>query len=93
MWNPGSEPARVRWQTRPRGRTEQWFRSVDALHREGKVGRNGMPGPLAFGALLSEYDDVLRLAVGPGPLVQGAITLLGALGRARGYRPAAEAGA
>jgi mannose-6-phosphate isomerase-like protein (cupin superfamily) len=90
MWNPGAEPARVRWQTSPAGRTEDWFRSVDALHREGKVGRNGMPGPLAFGVLLSEYDDVFRLAVGPGPLVQGAVSVLGVIGRARGYRAAAE---
>jgi hypothetical protein len=48
-----------------------------------------MPGPLAFGALLSEYDDVFRLA-GPRPLVKGAVTVLGALGRLRGYEPGAE---
>jgi hypothetical protein len=44
-----------------------------------------MPGPLAFGVLLSEYDDVFRLAVGPAPLLKPAIGLLGVLGRARGY--------
>jgi mannose-6-phosphate isomerase-like protein (cupin superfamily) len=44
MWNPGGEPARVLWQTRPGGRTEQWFAAIDALHREGRVGRGGMPG-------------------------------------------------
>jgi len=89
MWNPGEQGARVVWQTRPALRTEQWFRSIDALHREGRVGRNGMPGPLAFGAILSEYDDVFRLA-GPRPLVNGAVALLGALGRLRGYEPGAE---
>jgi mannose-6-phosphate isomerase-like protein (cupin superfamily) len=85
MWNPGDRPARVTWQTRPALRTEDWFRSIDRLHREGRVGRNGMPGPLAFGALLSEYDDVFRLA-GPAPLMKGAVAILGALGRLRGYR-------
>ena len=65
MWNPASGDARVLWQTRPGGRTESWFASIDALHREGRVGRNGMPGPLAFAALLTEYDDVFRLAAGP----------------------------
>jgi mannose-6-phosphate isomerase-like protein (cupin superfamily) len=83
MWNPGAVPARVLWQTRPAGRTEQWFSAIDALHREGKVGRNGMPGPLAFGALLSEYDDVFRLGAGPQPLVRGAVAVLGLLGRRR----------
>lgn len=85
MWNPGSEPARVLWQTRPAGRTEQWFEAIDRLHREGRVGRNGMPGPLAFAALLTEFDDVFRLAAGPEPLVRGALAALAPLGRMRGY--------
>jgi mannose-6-phosphate isomerase-like protein (cupin superfamily) len=85
MWNPGTGQARVVWQTRPRGRTEQWFEAIDALHREGKVGRNGMPGPLAFAALLTEYSDVFRLAASPEPLVRGALTVLAPLGRMRGY--------
>jgi quercetin dioxygenase-like cupin family protein len=83
MWNPGAEPARVLWQTRPAGRTEQWFSAIDALHREGKVGSNGMPGPLAFGALLTEYDDVFRLGVGPAPVVRAAVSVLGFVGRRR----------
>jgi quercetin dioxygenase-like cupin family protein len=62
MWNPHAEPARVLWQTRPGGRTEQWFRAVDALLREAaEAGRDG-PEPSAFVALLNEYDDVFRLA-------------------------------
>ncbi len=87
MWNPGGEQARVVWRTRPRGRTEQWFTALDALQRQGRVGRDGMPGPLAFGAMLTEYRDVFRLAVGPDPVVRGALALLGVVGRARGYRP------
>jgi quercetin dioxygenase-like cupin family protein len=89
MWNQGEEQARVLWQTRPALRTEQWFRSVDALHREGRVGSKGMPGPLAFGALLSEFDDVFQLAVGPRPLTKPVVAALGIAGRARGYRPKA----
>ena len=49
-------------------------------------GRNGMPGPLAFGAYLTEYRDVFRLA-GPQPVLSPALKLLGALGRLKGYRP------
>lgn len=85
MWNPGPDEARVLWQTRPAGRTEEWFAAIDRLHREGKVGRNGMPGPLAFAALLTEYDDVFRLAAGPEPVVRGALAALAPLGRMRGY--------
>ncbi|HEX2360253.1 MAG TPA: cupin domain-containing protein [Solirubrobacterales bacterium] len=87
MWNPGDAEARVIWQTRPGGRTEQWFAAIDRLHREGRVGGNGMPGPLAFAALLTEFDDVFRLAVGPAPLVRGALAALAPVGRARGYLP------
>jgi quercetin dioxygenase-like cupin family protein len=86
MWNRRSWPARVIWRTSPAGRTEQWFRAVDALHRSGKVGRNGMPGMLAFAPLLAEYDDVIRLA-GPQPILRPAVRALALLGRARGYSP------
>jgi mannose-6-phosphate isomerase-like protein (cupin superfamily) len=54
MWNPGEQRARVIWQTRPALRTEDWFRSIDGLLREGGAGPD-------FGALLSEFDDVFRL--------------------------------
>jgi hypothetical protein len=46
-----------------------------------------MPGPLAFGVLMKEYGDVFRLAVGPEPLMGPLVSVLGAVGRARGYRP------
>lgn len=84
LWNPEQEAARAIWRTSPAGRTEQWFRALDALHREGRTGKNGEPGPLAFGVLLSEYRDVFRLA-GPDFLLRPPLALLGALGRARGY--------
>jgi mannose-6-phosphate isomerase-like protein (cupin superfamily) len=87
MWNPHEVPAKVRWQTRPAGRTERWFRALDRLHREGRVGRNGMPGPLAFGVMLTEYDDTFRLDAKPQFLVRGLLRGLGAIGRLRGYSP------
>jgi hypothetical protein len=87
MWNPSGETARVRWQTKPAGRTLEWFQSLDALQREGRVRRNGVPGPLALAVLLNEYRDVFRLAGPPEPLVRIAFALLAPLGRLRGYRP------
>jgi quercetin dioxygenase-like cupin family protein len=85
FWNPGAGEARVRWRTAPAGRTEQWFRAIDRMHREGRVGKDGMPGPFAFGVLLTEYRDTFRLA-GPDWLLRPALALLGGAGRRRGFR-------
>ena len=86
MWIAAGTPARATWQTSPAGRTGQWFEAIDQLRGSGRVGRNGMPGPLAFGAYLTEYRDVFRLA-GPQPILSPALKLLGTLGRLKGYRP------
>jgi mannose-6-phosphate isomerase-like protein (cupin superfamily) len=85
MWNPYGEPARVSWTTSPAGRTEDWFRAVDALVRSG--GARGVGGALSFAALLDEYDDTFRLAVGPAPVVGGAVKALGFVGRLAGRGP------
>lgn len=58
MWNPAEERARVSWQTRPGGRTEQWFRELDSAQKAARKGRK----PPDFAALLDEYSDVFRLA-------------------------------
>lgn len=86
MWNEGERPAVAVWRTSPAGRTYEWFRSLDTLQRSGRVGRGGMPSPLAFGVYLTEYRDVIRLA-GPQALTLGALRALGVLGRLRGYAP------
>jgi len=62
MWNAGPGPVRARWETRPAGRTAEWFRAIDGLLRSGRVGRNGMPPLTVMAALLREYDDVGALA-------------------------------
>jgi hypothetical protein len=83
MWNPSMEPARVLWRTTPGGRTEQWFRAVDALNRSERV-KGGTPSPIAFAPLLREFDDTIRLA-GPAPLLRPALAAMALIGRARGY--------
>jgi mannose-6-phosphate isomerase-like protein (cupin superfamily) len=88
MWNPHSEPARVEWRTEPALRTEQWFRSIDALHRSGRVGDDGMPSTLAFATLITEFSDVFRLSAKPEPVVRAALAGLAVIGRVRGYGPA-----
>jgi hypothetical protein len=86
IWNPFEEPAVATWRTRPSLRTEEWFRSIDRLYREGKVAKNGMPGALAFAVLLSEYHDVFRLASPPDIVARPLLGVLGLLGVMRGYR-------
>jgi quercetin dioxygenase-like cupin family protein len=89
MWNAGDERASVRWEVAPRGRSEEWFRAVDSLYREGRVGSNGEPGLLAFSVLLTEYRDVFRLGLGPDALTRPLLAGLAVLGRARGYSASA----
>ena len=86
VWNEGAGPARALWRSEPAGRTAQWFTDLHELRASGRVGRNGMPGPLAFGVYLTEYADVIRLA-GPQLPIRAALAGLGAIGRLRGYRP------
>src|SRR2546423_15482047 len=76
MWNASSEEARVLWQTRPPGRTEEWFGGIDRLIRE-----NGdqMPGPAAFATMLTEYRAVFRLAVAPDPMLRPVVAAPGAV--------------
>ena len=90
MWNPGEAEARATWRTTPAMRTVSWFRAIDALHRSGRVGSNGMPGPLAFAVLLNEYRDVFRLA-GPDLVLRPAFAVLAAIGRTRGCSASASA--
>lgn len=86
VWNRSDVDTKAIWQTRPALRTEDWFRSIDRLFREGRVGKNGMPGPLAFGVYLTEYRDVFRLSSPPDVVARPLLAVLGLIGRARGYR-------
>jgi quercetin dioxygenase-like cupin family protein len=88
MWNPNDMPVKAVWVTTPRGRTEDWFRELDALQRAGRVDSKGMPGPLAFAVYLTEYRDTFRLAAKPRGLIRGVLAALAVIGRRRGYRPA-----
>ena len=59
MWNGGDVPARTRWITRPAGRTEGWFRTLDSFQRRAERRRGRRAGGVhrAF----EEYQDVFRL--------------------------------
>lgn len=87
LWNPGDTPTHVTWSTRPAGRTREWFAGLDAAHREGHVGKKGIPEPLTLAVLLTAYRDTLRMAQRPRFLVSAVLGLLAAVGRLRGIRP------
>ena len=79
MWNSGAEPATVVWRTRPALRTEQWFRAIDALNREG-----GAPSPVAMAPLLEEYRGTSAGSRSRPTRCSGRLLkLLGAVGRLR----------
>ncbi|HYH60796.1 MAG TPA: cupin domain-containing protein [Solirubrobacterales bacterium] len=63
MWNEGDVPARTRWITSPALRTEEWFRTLDSLHRRGQEGE---VEPEEYIRLLEEYKDVFRLVLPEG---------------------------
>lgn len=83
MWNPSAPPARVRWTTSPRRRTEEWFRAIDALVRDSAPAE---PSPLGFAVLLDEFSDTFRLAVAPHLLAAPLIKVLAGAGKLRGHR-------
>lgn len=79
LWNAATMPCRVTWQTMPRGRTEEWFRALDAANVSAAPG--GRPSLVTFATLLTEYGDVMRLAARPRPLVRMLLAGLARLKR------------
>jgi mannose-6-phosphate isomerase-like protein (cupin superfamily) len=57
MWNAGQETAVMRWETRPAGRTLDWFREIAAL----QAGEEPLGDPTT---LLERYGDTVRLERG-----------------------------
>jgi mannose-6-phosphate isomerase-like protein (cupin superfamily) len=87
MWNPHPQPARARWETRPAGRTEQWFIALADLQGTDHVDSTGTPKVLPFAALAQAYRDTFRLAAGPEPATRIAVAALAIAARATGRAP------
>jgi mannose-6-phosphate isomerase-like protein (cupin superfamily) len=88
MWNPTAQVARARWETRPAGRTEEWFRALSSLQGTEWVDDRGLPKALAFAALANRYQDTFRLAGAPQPVLRIALAVAAPLARLRGFRQA-----
>lgn len=61
MWNSAAAPARTRWITRPAGRTEDWFRTLDSFQRRIESGES-VDGE-EYARALEEYADVFELVL------------------------------
>ena len=83
MWNSSDGLTRAVWQTRPAGRTLEL--EGDRRPRPAPpAGPGRISSPTRLAALLNEYDDVIRLAAGPKPLVGAVLSGLAAVGRRQG---------
>jgi mannose-6-phosphate isomerase-like protein (cupin superfamily) len=63
MWNGADVPARTSWITRPAGRTEGWFRTLDSFQRRAEA--DVSIEPAEYTTAFEEYQDVFRLAPPP----------------------------
>jgi mannose-6-phosphate isomerase-like protein (cupin superfamily) len=59
MWNAQETETRTRWITRPAGRTEEWFRTLDSFQRRLEAGEEIAPDEYA--RALEEFADVFRI--------------------------------
>lgn len=84
MWNSGSGPARMLWQTRPALRTEGFFEQVWGLAAEGRLTAKGTPGPLQAAVLMQEYSEEFRLGKPPAGVQRVVFGLLAPIGRLLG---------
>jgi mannose-6-phosphate isomerase-like protein (cupin superfamily) len=91
MWNPHAQPARSHWETRPAGRTEDWFAALASLQGTDHVDASGTPKVLPFAALTREFDDTFRLAARPASAGRLAVAALAGIARVTGRAPQARA--
>ncbi|HEX6458162.1 MAG TPA: cupin domain-containing protein [Thermoleophilaceae bacterium] len=84
FWNSGTTTARARWQVRPAQRTEEFFRAVDSLRKQGHGTSAGVSPPA--GALLArEFSAEFRPAL--SPVVRSVfLPALAAVAKRRGYK-------
>jgi quercetin dioxygenase-like cupin family protein len=84
FWNTGTGTARAKWHVRPGQRTEDFFRAVDSLRKQGHGTSAGVSPPA--GALLArEFSAEFTPAL--SPVVRSVfLPVLAAWAKRRGYR-------
>lgn len=85
MHNVSNEPGHLLWQVRPALRTEDMFRILFGLAREGKTKPDGAPHLLQLAVILSTYRDEF-VATAPPPAAQRIVFgLLAPIGTLLGH--------
>jgi uncharacterized protein YaiE (UPF0345 family) len=90
MWNPGDAPARVRWETRPALRSEEFFELAASLAERGELTATGARSPLVGAAVMHEYRDVFRPVSPPAAVRAIAFPILAGIARMSGKAPRTE---
>jgi hypothetical protein len=85
FWNEGPDDARAIQFFRPALDIAAFFETLFVLAQTGRLGRSGMPKPLALIAMVPEFGDEIRPTSPPWPVLQTVARLLGPIARARGH--------
>ncbi|MFC7142012.1 cupin domain-containing protein [Halosimplex aquaticum] len=88
VWNDGDEEMHAVVTLSPALDVETFFETTFGLAAAGRATRIGLPGPLQFAVLADAYREEFAVAGLPLSVQRPLATVLGALGRARGYRAA-----
>lgn len=85
MNNVSGEPGQLLWQVRPALRTEDMFRVLFGLARDGKTNASGTPNLLQLAVILRAYRNEFAVS-SPPRIVQGVLfPLLASIGRLLGH--------
>lgn len=85
MHNVSDQPGQLLWQVRPALRTEEMFRILFGLARDGKTKPDGAPHLLQLAVILSTYREEF-VATSPPPAVQRVVFgLLAPIGKLLGH--------
>lgn len=92
-WNSGTIPMRYRQTIELAApdpvamhNIDVFFETLYGLARDGKVGKDGLPGPLQFAVILDAFRPYAVVAGVPRPVERVLVTSLAAVGRLTGAR-------
>jgi len=86
FWNPGTVDARYVQEFRPALHIEEFFESLFALARDGKLDAKGSPSLLQISVMVPRHSDEIRLVSPPWPVVRVLTAVLAPVARLLGYR-------
>jgi quercetin dioxygenase-like cupin family protein len=86
FWNDGQEDAHSIGFFRPALAGAQFFETLFALANQDKLDAKGMPRPLQLAVMVPAFEDDIRPASPPWPVLRAVAMILGPLARARGYK-------